>query len=59
MIEGCGKVVLIFDNVGVHFGITEGVQVAATVQGIHINHHVCIAMDGGPCVGKHLLGPAT
>ena len=39
------------EDEGVDFGLSEGVQVTATVEGIHISHHGGRSMDGGPVVG--------
>ena len=57
--ESVGQECLILNKEGVGFGCSQGVQVSASVEGIHINHHAGVPMDSGPVVGQELLGPSA
>ena len=49
--EGRREELFIVEDERVDFRLSEGVQVAATVEGIHVGHHGGRSMNGGPVVG--------
>ena len=57
--ESVGQEGLVLDKEGVGFGCSQGVQVAASVEGVNINHHAGVPVDSGPVVSKQFLGPST
>ena len=49
--ESVGQEGLVLDKEGVGLGCRQGVQVAASVEGVNIDHHAGVPVDGGPIVG--------